>query len=163
MRIISGDKYLHCFGYDGWGWTFSLQEYPLHDTQVDVSYRAETIYADNTFDTMQISIYQLDKYITTLQLYKLLTDTCTFQLIPDRQFHLLQFRTNLIPIKTFQIIDGYVCVNHLGELYKITPVLETRETRITHAQNFHLILYDTEDENALRVEYDDADLDCGLK
>ena len=163
MRIISGDKYLHCFGYDGWGWTFSLQEYPLHDTQVDVSYRAETIYADNTFDTMQISIYQLDKYITTLQLYKLLTDTCTFQLIPDRQFHLLQFRTNLIPIKTFQIVDGYVCVTHKGVLYKITPEACIENTSYEAFQNFRLIHYAKQNEYALRVEYDDAELDCGLK
>ena len=160
MKILSGDKYLHCFN----GNVFSLQDVGHEDISYHIE-NAETI-EDSTCDNKSIRVNCSNALMCEIVLisprhYDSITKINEFHII--RAIDAISVSPIEYYFETFQIIDGYVCVTHKGVSYKITSQACRANTSYRVSQNFRLTPYAKQDEYALRVEYDDADLDCGLK
>ncbi len=159
MKILSGDKYLYCFN----GKVFSL----LDIAHKDITYHMED--SDITGDDKHILINCSNAVASKIVLIghkysDSMTKINRFRIVQHNDKDVAQ-ATHLF--ETFQIVDGYVCVTHDGVLYKITPQACRVNTSYRTFQRFRLTpfirLIPNLNENALRIEYEDADLDCGLK
>ena len=158
MKILSGDKYLHCFN----GKVFSLQNIALESISYHIE---ESEVADIACDNKFIQVNCSNTFVGKIVLIACRYNT---RITKIKDFCMVQHADNNIVFatycfETFQIVDGYVCVTHKGVLYKITPEACIENTSYEAFQNFRLIHYAKQNEYALRVEYDDAELDCGLK
>ncbi len=158
MKILSGDKYLYCFN----GKVFSLQNIALESISYHIE---ESEVADIACDNKFIQVNCSNTFVGKIVLIACRYNT---RITKIKDFCMVQHADNNIVFatycfETFQIVDGYVCVTHKGVLYKITPEACIENTSYEAFQNFRLIHYAKQNEYALRVEYDDAELDCGLK